>query len=324
MIDYNTLSTLGFDRNPLVGIYQTADQTRIGHAVRMAVTDKSLLVVSGRRGMGKTTAVSRALSAMAKDGGLAIIQPNRVEVEQIRAGDLLVSAILDLSDERPKQQREPRFRQAARIIGIGSTKKSVVLLIEEAHSLSYHTILTLKRLREVSYQGVFPLLSIILVGQRNPLLYSRALDEVRLRSMSVDMQGITAQEATEIIQTAVGKVFEPDAVRFAAQSTPVWIDLQNILACAMTHAVAMARQTVTVEDVRIAAREIDPTSSAATISNLGEVAKSLGIGTKTLAEKAGVTESQAMHALAGRAVNPEARTRLANYLESELGKSKAA
>lgn len=263
-ININDLLALGFDRDPFRRVQlETGDTLRVAAAVRMAVADQGMLVISGRRGLGKTIATETAVAAAADQHpkGLHLVRPGRVEVEYTRSSDLVNAIILHLAPaERPKMRREQRIMQLTRILGVASQEKPVVMIIEEAHALHPATLVSLKRLREVNYSGRYPLFAVVLIGQRDPMTLHRGMDEVRLRASSLAMQGLSQIEIETYIQQTVGRAMDAEASK-AVTTMPAanaWLDLQAILTRAMSRCVAAGRTTINLDDVLTAEISVSP------------------------------------------------------------------
>lgn len=237
------LAGCGFERDPFKHCnFKTGDGLRIKSILKMAVNSSAMVSVIGERGMGKSEAISAALNQL--KARQVIVRS--ADKDHLLITDIEYAMIYDLSDETPKRGREIRARQLRRILGEASSKQNVVLVIEEGHRLHGQTLRALKTLREMDWMGKKELFSVVLVGQSDPMA-KRGVSEVRLRSDSVHMRGLTQGEVGGYIQATVGRVFTEDAVfrvSELAESTN-FLELQEALVCLMGDMLGTGEEQVT-------------------------------------------------------------------------------
>lgn len=225
------LAGCGFESDPFKSVnFKTGDSLRIKNILKMAVNSRAMVSVIGDRGMGKTEAITAALNQLQTRQ----VSVRSADKDQLRITDIEYAIIFDLSEETPKRGREIRARQLRRILGEASTKQNVVLVIEEGHRLHPATLRALKTLREMDWMGKKELFSVVLVGQSDPMA-KRGVSEVRLRSDSVHMRGLTRAEVAGYVKATVGRVFTDGAVqRFASLAeSSNFLELQELLVCLM-------------------------------------------------------------------------------------------
>ena len=243
------LADFGFDRDPFKKTFvESTDYKRINKVVGMAVNDRAMVAVVGERGIGKSYAVR---STLRKIRDVRLVCPLANDINKLLIGDIEQALILDLGNEKPKRGREIRARQLRRILGEASTRKAVVLVIEEAHHLHGLTLRSLKRIREMEWMGNAELLSIILVGQSDPL-NKPGVSEVRLRADSIHMRGLSQEEIRAFIGHSTSHVFDQKAVDVISKlpNAHNYEDLKTILFQLMEHALFSGRKEVTVEDIK--------------------------------------------------------------------------
>lgn len=241
------LSEFGFRKEPFRGVsIETEDMRRLSNVLAMAVDGHAMISVIGERGSGKSCAVQRVLSAR----GCRVVHISAADKESLKIGDIEAALIYGLSEESPKHRRILRGYQVAKILKIASLKDEVVLLIEEAHRIHGQTLRSLKTLREPD-DGGEPRFTTVFIGQYDFLAAKRGLDEVRLRSDALALNGLTAKEATEYITLTVGRIFDAGALELLArtESARNFLDLQAAALAAMEQAYLDGRRQVTVEDV---------------------------------------------------------------------------
>lgn len=242
-----TFVNLGFNRDPFKGTtHKTGDSVRINRILPMAVNAHAIVSIVGERGSGKTKAVLDGLRKLK----VCQVIVRSTDKQRLLISDIEQAMILDLSDEKPKRGREIRARQLRRILGVASEKHEIVLVIEESHRLHGMTLRALKALREMDWMGETELFTVVLLGQSDPM--NRAgMAEVRLRTDTIQMQGLTSKEINHYIQDTVGHIFK-DEVKLAVcqmEEARNFLNLQNILLALMGRALAEGRDVVLPEDV---------------------------------------------------------------------------
>ena len=215
---------LGLPPNPWSNGQPTADSMRVATLVGAAIQSQEFVSILGARGSGKTWAVRAALG----DHTVTVVEPLRLTRDKLHMGDIETALVRELSDENPRRSGEARSYQVKRILGEFSRTQPVVLVIDDAHVLHHQTLRALKRLREFTWLGRSPLIGIVLIGQRDK---TRDIDEVRLRSDQLWLEGLTAQEIASAVRAATGQLFDGPAVQAIADSGAAanWLDLQALV-----------------------------------------------------------------------------------------------
>ncbi len=241
------LSLFNFTRDPFHSAdLESADAARIKGLLGMAVHAQAQVTVVGERGIGKSRAVAAALKDL-KIKPVRVLTPDKA---RITAGDIQQALIVDLSDEGAKKDKEVRVRQLRRILGEASDRGPVVVVIEESHRLHGGTLRSIKNLRELDWKGKTHLFAVILIGQSD-CTQRAGLSEVRLRTETVHMHGLTKSEVAAYIAQTVGRAFSAEAsARIAAlPGSQNYLDLQEILIGCMANALAEGRDQVETADV---------------------------------------------------------------------------
>lgn len=242
------LDVFGFRSDPFKNfLMETADLLRIERLIPMAIKAHAIIVsLVGERGVGKTDALRRALRN---------IKVRRVIVRATDKQRLLISDIeramlLDLGEEKIRRGAEIRARQLRRVVGEASRKEQIVLIVEEAHRLHGQTLRALKSLSELDWMGETGLFTVILLGQSDPM-NKAGLSEVRLRSDTIHMKGLSSEEAAKYIKGTVGQVFNREAIEKVAEVADArnFLDLQNVVLGLMGRALANGREQVEIQDV---------------------------------------------------------------------------
>lgn len=281
-----TLNALGFDGDPFSQVFESSDlaKVRIGMNGVIKSTELKILQIAAPRGCGKSRAVNAVLPK-----GVQVVQPCAPDKERLRIGAIEDSFIYDLSDETPKRSAEARSRQVRKILGEASQRGPVVLVLEEIHATHHSTLRAVKRLLEHKWMGKGPLFTCVMVGQRD-VLTAPGLDEIRLRSDTIWLSGLSEAESTDYIQRTVGSAFDPDAIGAIAAMPEArnYLDLRAVLISAMEQAVAEGRRLVSALDV-----------FQASGGGVKTILAQLGMSQADLAKKAGISTTELSRHLAG-------------------------
>ncbi len=271
-----TLAEFGYERDPFRSSrMDTVDAARVRRVIGMALESRAMVSLVAERGTGKTQALDMAL----RDKDVTVVRVLSADKEWVGIGDIERALIFDLSQESARRTREIRARQLRRILGEASRKTSVVLVLEESHRLHGSTLRALKSLREMEWMGQSPLFTVVMIGQYDPLQRA-AVDEVRLRTDTVAMKGLTQQEIADYIEATVGKAFEPDAIQALSKCGQArnFLDLQEMAVQVMGRALEVGRKKVTPFEIL-----------AIYGGGLKEIRIRTGMTAKAVAEKLGVS-----------------------------------
>ncbi|MCY3730082.1 MAG: AAA family ATPase [Rhodospirillaceae bacterium] len=221
----------------------TGDAARVATLVGAAASTQAMVWITGPRGVGKTRAVRRALETQ----DIPLVEPLRLDRENLHLGDIQAAIVRDLSDETLRRSGEARSGQVRRILG--TVRRPPVLFIDESHALHHAAVRGLKRLRELSWLNrPAPLLGIVLAGQREP---SARMAEVTLRSARLTMAGLSREEAGRAVADALnrkGRVIGFAALKHLSGDDRArnWLDLQQLVDAAI--ALALARGLDQIDD----------------------------------------------------------------------------
>lgn len=291
------LAEFGYSKDPFKGFrMETADSLRLKRLLKMAIESKAMVSVVASWGFGKTSALEIAFREI--DAHMVrLITPDK---ERVVVSDIEKALILGLSNESCKRTKEVRARQIRRILGEASREKPIVLILEEAHRMHGQTLRALKTFREMEWMGQSPLFTVVMIGQYDPMR-KKYVDEVRLRSDTVFMKGLTDSEVREYTRNTVGKSFEPDAIEAVSRLTGTrnYLDLQEIILALMSKALELGQKTVSALEVfDVYGGGFKEVMKRVNIS-LGELAAETGISKTTLSlvtnEKQGTLTDDTYH-----------------------------
>ena len=231
----------------------TADQSRVIDLIKAAVAGDLFVSIIGPRGSGKTRAARAALIACGD--GARVVEPLRLTRDKLHMGDIETAIIVSLSDESPRRSGEARSRQVRRILGAASRAAKIVLFIDDAHVLHSQTLRALKRLRELSFAGRAPLLSVVLAAQRDK---TASIPEVGLRSDALTLGGLAKVEVSAALRAAglLDGAMTADAALLlaAAPAAGNWLDLRQLVDDCLFQAMAAGARQVDAVHVRAAMR----------------------------------------------------------------------
>ena len=204
-------------------VFLSDAQRHIREAMFITAKHGGFLAVVGESGAGKSVLRRELIDRIRREGHpITCIMPRIIDKGRLTAGAICDSIILDVSLEHPKRTLEAKARQIEKLLaGSRRSGNSHVLIIEEAHDLSVHTLKYLKRFWELE-DGFRKLLSIILIGQ---LELKGKLDErqnwdarevirrvelAELLPLNGDLEGYLALKLKRM-DKALDMIFETDA-----------------------------------------------------------------------------------------------------------------
>lgn len=149
-------------------VFLPINYRQIREAMLWAAKNGSLMAVVGESGAGKSVLLRDALERILDDADqqMRVIQPQVIDKTRLTSGMITEAIIYDLApDARLRRTLEGKERQAQALLKDShKAGRRHVLVIEEAHDLSIHTLKLLKRYWEI-VEGHRHLLGIILIGQ---------------------------------------------------------------------------------------------------------------------------------------------------------------
>jgi type II secretory pathway predicted ATPase ExeA len=146
-------------------VFMSEDHRYIEAAMLDAAKHQGFLAVIGEVQSGKSVIRRKVALALQREGKIRIIYPQIFDKNRVTASSLCVAIIHDISGEKPLMNLEGKSRQVHRLL-LSRHKQGLrhVMMIEEAHDLTFQVIKLLKRFYELE-DGYTKLLGIILIGQ---------------------------------------------------------------------------------------------------------------------------------------------------------------
>lgn len=149
-------------------VYLPMNYRQTREAMIWAARNGNLIAVVGESGAGKSVLMRDAIERITSDDEqqMRIIQPQVIDKTRLTSGMITEAIIYDLApDAKVRRSMEGKERQAQTLLKDShKAGRRHVLVIEEAHDLSIHTLKLLKRYWEI-VEGHRHLLGIILIGQ---------------------------------------------------------------------------------------------------------------------------------------------------------------
>lgn len=214
----------------------------------LTVADRSMLLITGRAGTGKTTPVRACLGELSRHHKV-------IYLGQDRKGNSLFARLADQLGLRPELTRNYRSLHLSKRIEneVVAGGKELVLVIDETHLLERDTLEELRLLTN-SDMDRKSLISIIMLGQiwiRDRLKYSEyeALNQ-RLR-LRYALEGLSEQETGDYIRHHLAlagvttELFAPEAIKqiFVA-SGGILRSINNICFASLVKTKTMKRKTI--------------------------------------------------------------------------------
>ena len=102
----------------------------------------------------------------------------------------------------------------------------------------------------MDWMGETELFAVVFIGQSDPM-NKAGVSEVRLRSDTVHLQGLTVNEVKKYVEETIGRVFSSKAIKAISllPESENYLDLQSILLSLMGRALAEGHAEVQYDDV---------------------------------------------------------------------------
>lgn len=238
------------------GYFPTAHHEHLFTALKTAVKQGQLVVLSGIVGCGKTTLLRRIQDDLRRGNEIRVSKSLALSKDRVTIQTLVIALFHDLSSEREVKipgQSEQRERKLLELIG--KRQKPIVLLIDEAHDLSRKTLLELKRLTEL-VEEAGETLSVVLAGHpklKNEL--SRGtMEEIGSRSTFFVLEGVKGQQRPYIswlLETCSvlpeGEILTEEAAERLATRLVTPLQLIQYLTVALEAAYTIGQKPVSAE-----------------------------------------------------------------------------
>jgi type II secretory pathway predicted ATPase ExeA len=256
------------------GYFPTAHHEHLFAALKTAVKQGQLVVLSGIVGCGKTTLLRRIQDDLRRGNEIRVSKSLALSKDRVTIQTLVIALFHDLSSEREVKipgQSEQRERKLLELIG--KRQKPIVLLIDEAHDLSRKTLIELKRLTEL-VEEAGETLSLVLAGHpklKNDL--SRGtMEEIGSRSTFFVLEGVKGQQRPYIswlLETCSalpeGEILTEEAAELLATRLVTPLQMIQYLTVALEAAYKIGQKPVSAEMIdSVLAQDINGLESTLT------------------------------------------------------------
>lgn len=256
-VDKRILRHFGLER---MGWFESTACKNFVEDIMDAFLHNKMLALSGPVGTMKTSLFERA--SINQGAICRFIYVTNLNKEKITIASIMNALIYGLSDENPRRDLEARTIQLKRILGetVVNDKRTVVLVIEEAHRLPPSIFRAIKELREMTYKGSSNLFSVVLIGHPNLVTNIESRKEAYWRCTIVEMNEasgwMTFKERRTYIQQVFGKAIADQAADTIATICKVPLQIVDYVEKKMIEARKMGKKIVDSDVVRPTVREL--------------------------------------------------------------------
>lgn len=283
------------------GYFPTSHNEKIYDALKVAVQQGRLVVLSGIVGCGKSKLLRRIKDDLQRENKMLVSKSMALVKDRVTVDTLVAAMFYDLSTEREVSipaQSEKRERKLVELIS--KRKKPVVLLVDEAHNLKRKTLIDLKLLSEL-VEETGELLSLVLVGHpklKNEL--SRAtMEEVGSRCTFFALEGVKGLQRSFISwlleqcgELSESELLTDEAAELMASRLVTPLQIIQYLDLGFEEAYQVGQKPVSAEMIEgVLAQDINGLESTLTRS---------GYGLKVVAELVNVRPTEIRSFLQGR------------------------
>lgn len=230
MLQKSTLRTFGIED---LGIYSGPAHKRALEDIADAIQNRQMLAIIGDFGAGKTELVDMAVRAATKDG-TRIVWISTPDKERLRIPTILWQMVTDITEgnEPPKRGSGALSHQLRRILGetVIAGGQEVCVIIENAHRMHPNTLMAIKDLSELRYNGVRPLFSLLYIGHKKLGARLSAYGEVDHRTQRLFLDEahgwMTPAERIDYLTARFGPAIKPSTRRriAALHTRPLLMD----------------------------------------------------------------------------------------------------
>ena len=283
------------------GYFPTTHTEKIFAALKVAVQQGRLVVLSGIVGCGKSKLLRRIKDDLQRENHMLVSKSMALAKDRITIETLVIALFHDLSTEREVYipgQAEKRERKLIELIS--KRKKPVVLLVDEAHDVQRKTLIDLKRLSEL-VEEAGETLSLVLAGHpklKNEL--SRGpMEEVGSRCTFFALEGVKGAQRSFISwlleqcsERSESEMLTEEATELMASRLVTPLQIMQYLGLGFEEAYQIGQKPVTAEMIEgVLAQDIHGLESTMTRS---------GYGIKVVAELVNVRPTEIRSFLQGR------------------------
>ncbi len=251
------------------GYYETEHHKQLVKDIKGAIIKGRLIAICGVVGSGKTAPLRKLQQILKDENRVLVAKSLSVEKNSIKLATLITALFYDLAQDKlvhiPKQG-ERRERELQELVK--KSKRPVALFVDEAHDLNGHTLIGLKRLKEVVEDGGGKL-SVILAG--HPKLHNDlrrpTMEEIGYRTDIFTLDGIAGSQreyihwllsASTASKTDHESILTTEAIEMLATKLRTPLQVQLHLTLALEAGYKAGEKPITAELVKnVLSRQLD-------------------------------------------------------------------
>ena len=133
---------------------ETAHSKKLIHNIKLAIQNGGIIALTGMVGSGKTTLLRKIQAQLIEEKQVVVTRSLSTDKRRVMIATLYTALFLDLAKEKNFQiPTQPEKKERKLLELIKKHDKPIVLFIDEAHDLSNQTLISLKRLMELTYDS---------------------------------------------------------------------------------------------------------------------------------------------------------------------------
>jgi type II secretory pathway predicted ATPase ExeA len=182
------------------GFFETEHHQHLLKEISAILKKGRLVALAGIVGCGKTVMLQQIQKALKQEKNILVSRSLAVDKDRITVNTLMLAMFYDLATDKDfKVPKQPEQRERRLVELIRERKKTLILVVDDAHDLHAKTLVRLKRIVEL-VRDSDETLSVMLAGHpklQNDL-YRPSMEEIGARAEVFTFDGIQGQQRTYI------------------------------------------------------------------------------------------------------------------------------
>lgn len=240
---------------------ETAYSKQLIQNIKLAISNGGIIALTGMVGSGKTTLLRKIQQELIEEKQVVVARSLSTDKKRVTISTLYTALFLDLVKEKNfHAPTQPEKRERKFLELLKKHDKPVALFIDEAHDLHGQTLISLKRLIELAYDGGKSL-AVVVAGHPklgNELKRS-SMEEVGARTqiftLSVPKESHTRYcewllKQCSRKETKPHDIILPEALELLANSLVTPLQINHYLAQALEQSYLAGSKPITVEIIQ--------------------------------------------------------------------------
>lgn len=240
---------------------ETPQSKKLIQNIKATIDQGGIIALTGMVGSGKTVLLRKIRDDLCEEKKVIIARSLSTDKKQVSMGTLYTALFYDLVTEKnvlvptQSEKRERKFLEL-----VQKHKKPVVLFIDEAHDLHHKTLVSLKRLIELTDEYNLTL-SVIIAGhpKLGNDLKRPSMEEIGARSQVFTIENLLdnkKQYCEWLLKNCSHKEIKPqdivlpDAMEFLANSLVTPLQINHYLKQALETAYVIGSKPITLEIIK--------------------------------------------------------------------------